>query len=380
MKRMRQRSAGWFWRFVLLGCVGVACALVGLPAAMAQPATVDYGALAKENSYVIKNFTFANGETLPEIRINYVTWGDPKKDSAGHMTNAVLLCHGTTGSWRSFASPWWATKLYGSGQPLDLTKYFVIASDALGAGKSSKPSDGLRMQFPKYTHADVVQAQYLLLTQGLSVQHLQAVIGISYGGRQAWQWSVQYPEFMRGIVPLISSPFPNAGRRGMQDFLGIAPLLSDPTWHNGAYTEQPRNLPLALMAFWVFVDGAGHLWEVAPTREQSWQYLPDLAKRVGQNLDANDWIYQLRVSEGYDVASQLDRIKARVLVLNMAGDEMVPVELGHLERAVEKLGEQAEYLVVKEAAGYGHGAVAQTVDIYGPKIGAFLQKLETAHK
>jgi homoserine O-acetyltransferase len=380
MKRMRQMSAVWSWTLVLLGHVGVACALLGLPVTLAQPATGDYVALAKENSDVIKNFMFANGETLPELRINYVTWGNPKSDSAGHITNAVLLCHGTAGSWRSFASPWWANKLYGPRQPLDLTKYFVIASDALGAGKSSKPSDGLRMQFPTYTHADVVHAQYLLLTQGLRVQHLQAVMGISYGGRLAWQWGVQYPEFMRGIVPLIASPFPNAGRRGMQDFLGIEPLLRDPTWNHGVYTEQPRNLPLAIMTFWVFVDGAGHLWEVAPTREQAWQYLPDLAKRVGQNLDANDWIYQLRVSDGYDVASQLDRIKAHVLVVNMAGDEMVPVELGHIERALEKLGDKAEYVLVKEAAGYGHAAVSQTVDIYGPKIGAFLQQLETASK
>src|SRR5262249_29218335 len=143
-------------------------------------------------SYVLKNFTFASGETLAELRINYATWGDPKTDRGGRITNAILLCHGTTGSWQGFGRPWWAAKLYGPGQPLDITKYFIIASDTIGAGKSSKPSDGLRMQFPKYTHADVVKAQYLLLTGGLGVHHLHAVIGISFGGRQAWQWSVQY--------------------------------------------------------------------------------------------------------------------------------------------------------------------------------------------
>ena len=266
--------------------------------------------------------------------------------------------------------------MYGPGQPLDITKYFIVASDTIGSGKSSKPSDGLRMKFPKYTHADVVRAQHTLLTEGLGIRHLHAVIGISYGGRQVWQWSVQYPEFMRGIVPLVSSPFPNAGRRGMQDFLGIEAVITDPTWNNGDYTEQPRNFPFAWMVFSVFVDGAGHLWDVAPTRERSFQYLPEFARRVVQNLDANDWIYQLRVNDDFDAYSQLERVQARVLVINMAADEAVPVELGHMEKALEKLKGKAEYLLVSEAASHGHLAVMQTVEIYGPKIGEFLQKLE----
>ncbi len=371
-----QRFIAWPRRVALLGYVGVVVALMGVPAIAAQLAAVDYVALAKEGSYVIKNFTFTSGERLDELRIQYATWGEPKKDRDGHITNAILLCHGTTGSWQSFARPWWAANMYGPEQPLDLAQYFVIASDAIGSGKSSKPSDGLRMNFPKYRHDDVVKAQHILLTEGLGVRHLHAVIGISFGGRQAWQWSVQYPEFMRGIVPIASSPFPNAGRRGMQDALGIEPLLRDPTWNQGAYTEQPRNLPLAMMAFWVFIDGVGHLWDVAPTRERSFQYLSELAKQLAQNLDANDWIYQLRVNDGFDAYSQLERVNARVLVINMAGDEMVPVDLGHLEKAMQKLGAKAEYLLVKEAAGYGHLAVGQTIDIFGPKIGAFVRKLE----
>jgi homoserine O-acetyltransferase len=162
----------------------------------------------------------------------------------------------------------------------------------------------------------------------------------------------------------------------MQDFLGIEPIIKDPTWNNGEYAEQPRNFQLALMFTAVFSDGAGHLWEVAPTRERSFQYLPEMAKRRAQTLDANDWIYQLRVNDGFDAYSQLERVKARVLVINMAGDELVPVELGHIEKAMEKLGAKAEYLLVREAAGHGHRAAGQTVEIYGPKIGEFLQKLE----
>ena len=376
MQLRPQGFIAWPRRAALLGCVGMVVALIGVPGIAAQLAAVDYAALAKEGSYVINNFTFASGERLDELRIQYATWGEPTKDRDGNITNAILLCHGTTGSWQSFARPWWAAKMYGPEQALDLSKYFVIASDAIGSGKSSKPSDGLRMNFPKYRLDDVVKAQHILLTEGLGVRHLHAVIGISFGGRQAWQWSVQYPEFMRGVVPIVSSPFPNAGRRGMQDALGIEPLLRDPTWNQGMYTEQPRNLPLAMMAFWVFIDGVGHLWEVAPTRERSFQYLSELAKQLAQNLDANDWIYQLRVNDGFDAYSQLERVKARVLAINMAGDEMVPVELGHVEKAMQKLGAKAEYLLVKEAAGHGHLAVGQTIDIFGPKIGAFVRKLE----
>lgn len=375
MKPMRLMSIAPLRKQWLLGCLGIVFALAGMSTAVAQPAPVDYLSLAKEGTHVVKNFAFTSGETLTELRLNYATWGEPKRDQAGHITNAILLCHGTTGTWRNFGQPWWSTRMYGPGQPLDISKYFVIASDTIGAGKSSKPSDGLRMQFPRYTHADVVKAQHALLTEKLGVDHLHAVIGISYGGRQAWQWSVQYPDFMRGVVPLISSPLPNAGRRGMQDFLGIELLLRDPTWNQGAYTDQPRNFPLAVMAYWVFLDGAGHLWDVAPTRERSFQYLPQVAKQVAQNLDPNDWIYQLRVNDGFDVYSQLERVKARVLVINMAGDEVVPVELGHIEKASAKLGQKAEYLLVREAAGYGHLAVVQTVDVYGPKIGEFLNKL-----
>jgi homoserine O-acetyltransferase len=348
--------------------------LLAVPIATAQQAPVDYASRAKEASFVVKDFAFVTGERLPELRINYATWGEPHRDKAGKITNAILLCHGTMGSWRGFAS-WWAANTFGPEQPLDTGKYFVIASDSIGTGKSSKPSDGLGMNFPKYRLDDVVHAQKRLLTEALDVHELVAVIGVSYGGRQTWQWGVQYPEAMRGLVPLISSPFPNAGRRGMQDFLPAEAITSDPTWNNGAYKEQPRNFPLAVMMFRLSLDGAGHLWEVAPTREQSFAYLPEATKQQVRSWDANDFLYQMRVNDGFDAYRDLDRVKARVLMINMAGDGLVPAELGHAEKVVEKLGPQAEYLLVKESYGYGHTAVGQTVAVYGPQIGAFLQRL-----
>jgi homoserine O-acetyltransferase len=231
------------------------------------------------------------------------------------------------------------------------------------------------MNFPKYRLDDVVQAQKRLLAEALDVQELVAVVGISYGGRQAWQWGVQYPEAMRGLVPLISSPFPNAGRRGMQDFLPAEAITSDPTWSNGAYKKQPSNFPLAVMMFWLTLDGAGHLWEVAPTREQSFSYLPQATKQQVRSWDANDFLYQMRVNDGFDAYRNLDRVKARVLMINMAGDGLVPTELGQAEKVMQKLGPKVEYLLVKESYGYGHIAVGQTAAVYSPKIGEFLRSL-----
>ncbi len=348
--------------------------LLGVPLATAQPAPVDYASRAKEASFVVRDFSFVTGERMQELRINYVAWGEPKRDKTGKITNAILLCHGTMGNWRSFAG-WWAARMFGPGQPLDITRYFVIASDSIGVGKSSKPSDGLGMNFPKYRLDDVVHAQKRLVTEALGVQELVAVIGISYGGRQTWQWGVQYPELMRGLVPLISSPFPNAGRRGMQDFLPAEAITLDPTWNNGAYKEQPRNFPLAVMTFWLTLDGAGHLWEVAPTRDRSFSYLPEATKQQARSWDANDFLYQMRVNDGFDAYRELDRVKARVLMINMAGDGLVPVELGHAEKVLEKLGTKSDYLLVKEAYGYGHIAVGQTAAVYGPKIAEFLRRL-----
>ena len=344
-----------------------------VPIAAAQT-SVDHASRAKELTFIAKDFSFVSGERLAELRINYATWGEPKRDNAGKITNAILLCHGTMGSWRSFAG-WWASAMFGPGQPLDTNRYFVIASDSIGTGKSSKPSDGLRMSFPKYRLDDVVHAQKRLLAEALDVQELLAVVGVSYGGRQAWQWGVQYPEAMRGLVPLISSPFPNAGRRGMQDFLPAEAITSDPTWSNGTYKEQPKNLQLAAMIFLLSLDGAGHLWDVAPTREQSFSYLPDATSQFVRSWDANDFLYQMRVNDGFDAYRNLDRVKADVLMINMAGDELVPPELGHAQKVLLKLGAKADYLLVQEASGYGHIAVAQTAAVYGPRLGSFVQKL-----
>ncbi len=345
---------------------------------MPIPLSPDYAAIARETRCRLTDFRFEDGTQLPELHVNYATWGTPRRDPQGRITNAVLLCHGTAGFWRRFTEAWWAERMFGPGQPLDISRYYVIAPDHLGAGGSSKPSDGLRMAFPRYTHADVVQAHYRLLTEHLQIGHLLAVMGPSYGGRLCWQWAVSYPEFMDGIVPISATPYPLVGRRGMQDFLGTEPLLSDPTWNDGNYREQPRNFPIALMAFWVFVFGNGHLWDVAPTRDRSRTYLPHLVNKLARELDANDWIYQLRVNEHYNLIDQLQRLRARVLIVEMAGDDMVPPELGYPGQLLTRLGDRARAVVVSEGAHYGHAGIAKTMPLYSEPIGRFLRSLASA--
>lgn len=327
-----------------------------------------------ERAFVIQNFAFESGQTLDEVHINFVTLGTPKRDSDGSIVNGILLVHGTGSDWRAFAANWWTKNMFGPGQPLDLNNTFVVISDNLGAGASSKPSDGLRMKFPEYRHSDVVNAQHLLVKECLGIQRLHAVMGSSYGGRLSWQWAVQHPRSIKGVVTMIASPFPAAGRRGMQDSLGLEPLMIDPSWNGGDYEQQPQNLPLALMGYWVFVDGAHHLWRLAPTREGSLAYLPDLAKKLAAKIDANDWIYQLRVNNHFDVAASLDSIEAQVLAIELDGDEMVPVELGQMEEVKGRLGERVEYLLLNDT-GRGHSALPSLIQHIGPRIGQFLSKL-----
>ena len=328
-----------------------------------------------EKLHLIRNIEFDGGQTLAQARINYVTLGTPQHDSNGHINNAVLLIHGTASSWHMYAEKWWSSHMYGPGQPLDLRNTFIIISDNIGAGSSSKPSDGMRMGFPSYQHSDVVRAQHDLVTNKLGIQQLRAVIGSSYGGRLTWQWGIQYPDAVKGIIPMIASPFALAGRRGMQDYLGIEPLLLDPTWDGGNYNEPPRNFPLAIMAYWVFMSGVNHLWNAAPTRERSQQHLPRLAEKIAAKLDANDWIYQLRANDEFNVAPKLEEIQAQVLAIAVDGDEMVAVELGHLDEAKRRLGDKMDIVLAKDS-GRGHAALQHEVGAYAPKINQFLKSLD----
>ena len=206
------------------------------------PAVGDYTKLAVQGDYVVHDFKFHTGEKLPELRLHYAAWGTPRHNPAGEITNAVLLLHGTLGDGISWGHAYMSSStlhpVLGPGGALDTGEYYVIAPDTIGSGKSSRPSDGLRMKFPHYNLEDIVSAERLLV-EHVGVKHLIAVLGASMGGRQTWQWGVQYPEFMDALVPMISSPFPNVGRRGVIDFLPEAIIKADPGWKDGNYDKNP---------------------------------------------------------------------------------------------------------------------------------------------
>ena len=265
------------------------------------------------------------------------------------------MLHGTAGSGGSMLSPAFGEELFGPGQPLDAAKYFIILPDAVGHGKSSKPSDGLRMKFPRYNYDDMVDAQYRLLTEGLGVKHLRLVIGNSMGGMQTWIWGEQHPGFMDALVPMASQPTEMSGRNWMMRRMVIDSIRNDPAWNNGNYTTQPPSLRLANAYFGIVsIGGTLAYQDMAPTRAAA-DKLVDARLAAPLTADANDFLYQWDSSRDYDASPQLDRIRVPLLAINSADDERNPPELGTVDRAVQRLKNAKLYLIPASKDTRGHG-------------------------
>lgn len=301
-----------------------------------------------EGVWVARDFRFNTGEVMSEVRIHYRTIGDPSGEP-------VLVLHGTTGTGASMLTPGFAGELFGPGQPLDATKYFIILPDALGAGGSSKPSDGLRTRFPAYNYDDMVLAQRRLLTEHLKIRHLRLLIGNSMGGMHAWIWGVRYPDFMDALVPMASQPTEMSGRNWMLRRMLIEMVRKDPEYQGGDYTSQPRSLRLS-NAFFALATNGGTLacQKAAPTTELADEYVEaKLAQPF--TLDANDFIYQWSASRGYNPAPGLGKVKAAVLAINAADDERYPPETGLMERAMQLVGNGRLLLIPASEDTCGHG-------------------------
>jgi homoserine O-acetyltransferase len=304
---------------------------------------------------VLRNFRFATGETLPELRIHYVTLGTPRR-RAGRVRNAVLILHGTTGSGAGFLAPGFAGQLFGPGQPLDTATHYVILPDGIGHGASSKPSDGLRTRFPRYTYDDMVDAQHRLLTEVLGVGHLLLVTGTSMGGMHSWVWGERYPGFMDALVPLASVPTAIVGRNRMLRTLAMSAIRSDPAWAGGNYTAQPaQGLAGAAAMLFVMTSSPLQLHRQAPTRDSADRFIEQYVHTVAARSDANDFLYAFDASRDYDPAPGLARIVAPVLAINSADDEVNPPELGLMERLVPRVRRGRYVLVPTSAVTRGHG-------------------------
>ena len=301
----------------------------------------------KSDTWIVKDFRFHTGETLPELKLHYTTVGDPKGEP-------VLILHGTTGSGTNLLNAQFAGELFGPGQPLDASRYYIILPDALGVGKSSKPSDGLRMKFPRYNYDDQIDAQYRLVTEHLGVKRLRLLIGNSMGGMHVWLWAQKYAEMMDIAVPMGALPTEMAGRNWMMRRFIVESIRNDPAWMNGDYTEQPKSAKFAHVFYTIATNGGnyGH-YKNAPTRELADQAI---AKRMSEpfKADANDFIYGWESSRDYNPAPGLERIKATLLAINSADDERNPPEPPLLQREIKRVKNGGFLLIPASEETMGH--------------------------
>ena len=322
-------------------CFVLACAIL-----FSLGARADYPN-QKEGSWIAKDFKFSTGQVLPEVRLHYTTLGNPSGE-------AVLILHGTGGAGAGFLAKDFGGELFGAGQPLDASRYFIILPDALGAGKSTRPSDGLKAKFPAYNYDDMVHAQYRLVTEGLGIKHLRLVIGNSMGGMQTWMWGTKYPGFMDALFPMACQPTAMSGRNWMLRRMLTQSIRNDPEWNGGNYTAQPKNMQRHLLYFGLATTGGNiALYEAAPSAERG-------DKIIGERLnapfrgDANDTLFQWESSFDYDASRNLDRITAWVVAVNAADDERNPPEFGVMERELKRIRNASYVLIPASRDTRGH--------------------------
>ena len=310
-----------------------------------------YPSSPKEGDWIAKDFRFHTGEVTSELHVHYTTVGVPSGEP-------VVILHGTTGSGAGMLTPAFAGELFGPGQPLDANKYYIILPDAIGHGKTAKPSDGLRAKFPQYDYDDMVAAQHRLVTEGLGVRHVRMVLGFSMGGMNAWMWGEKYPDFMDTLVPMASQPSPMSSRNWMMRRLIIDSIRNDPDWKNGNYTNQPHSAQFASVFYGIATAGGTLAYQkMAPTREAADKLLDErLAAPFG--ADANDVLYQWASSGDYDPSPGLERIQATVLAINSADDERNPPETGITDRELKRIKNARLYLIPASEDTRGHLTVA----------------------
>ena len=309
-----------------------------------------------EADAVFKDYAFSTGERLPQIKIHYTTLGTPKRDKDGNISNAVMILHGTGGTGQQFFQPQFAGELFGPGQVLDTSKYFIILPDNVGHGKSSKPSDGLRMSFPKYDYSDMIATQHQLVTKTLGIKKLKLILGTSMGCMHAFMWGAQYPEAVEKLAPFACLPVEIAGQNRMWRKLSIDAIKADPIWNNGNYTAPPL-AGLRNAASLSLVAGANPLALQAqyPTRAAAETYTDEAFARIVTRYDANDIIYQLDSSRNYNPWPTLEAIKAPMLWINSADDFINPPNYGITELAMKRLPNAKFILIPASPETKGHG-------------------------
>jgi len=309
-----------------------------------------------ESDFVLPDFHFTSGETLPELRIHYRTLGKASKGADGLTTNAVLIMHGTTGSGAQFIRPEFAGELFGPGQPLDAAKFFIVLPDDIGHGKSSKPSDGMHAKFPRYGYRDMVEAERRLLVDGLGVNHARLVMGTSMGGMHTWLWGEIHPEFMDALMPLASLPTQISGRNRAWRRIVIDAIRNDPAWAEGDYKTQPSGLRTAAEMLWFMSSNPILRQKEAPSLAKTDQVLDKFVNEYVKTADANDVLYAVEASHDYDPGPDLEKIQAPLLAINSADDLINPPDLGILEREIKRVPKGRAVILPLSDKTRGHGS------------------------
>jgi homoserine O-acetyltransferase len=313
------------------------------------------GPAPQSGTFVVKDFQFKSGEKLPEVKLHYYTLGTPQKDSSGKVRNAVLILHGTGGTGRQFLTPNFGGVLFGPGQLLDASKYFIILPDSVGHGESSKPSDGLHMRFPHYEYDDMIELQYRLLTQGLGVNHLRLVMGTSMGGMHSWLWAEQHSDFMDAAMPLASQPAEIAGRNRMMRRMIMDDIRNSPDWNNGEYKNQPQGLAAALEVLLLMGSAPLRMQKEEPTRDQADAYVEKFVADREKTTDANDMLYYFDASRNYNPEPQLEKITVPLTAVNSADDAINPPELKIIDRDIQRIKNGKYVLLPITDQTRGHG-------------------------
>ena len=339
-----------------LAAAWLASAVTGaLPGAVAAGAEASYPPPV-QGDFLLKDFRFVSGESLPELRIHYRTFGTPRADAHGVVHNAVLILHGTGGSGASLVRAEFAGELFAAGQPLDAAKYFIVLPDGIGHGHSSKPSDGLHARFPHYGYRDMVEAQYRLLTEGLHVSHARLVMGTSMGGMHTWLWGEEHPQFMDALMPLASLPTQISGRNRAWRRVIIDAIRNDPAWQGGEYSSEPPSLRTALEMLWLVSSNPVLRQDEAPTLARADQALDAYVNDQMRSADANDLLYAVSASQDYDPGPALEKIEAPLIAVNSADDLINPPELKILEREIQRVPHGRAVVIPFSERTRGHGS------------------------
>jgi homoserine O-acetyltransferase/O-succinyltransferase len=364
---------------LLLGAVGVGAGEIarrkaqgaqGDQTQFTSPFVEEANKAAKQADAWFANYRFREGETLDRLRIRYATLGSPHRNAHGEIDNAVLVLHWTGSSSTVLLSPAYTDALYGPGKPLDASRYYLIIPDNIGCGQSSKPSDGLRARFPNYNYGDNVDLQYKLVTETLGLKHLHAIVGMSMGGMNAWQWAEAYPDFTDGVMPVVSLPIKVSGRNLIWRKLAIDSILSDPEYDGGNYTKPTRGWIQAYQLLRMMIDGVPHLQAIAPDSPGADKFNAE-ARAQALQADANDVLYSLRASRDYDPEPRLSTIKSKVFALNFTDDEFNPDVLGILETQISKVKNGRYVVQPGSSASFGHLTMAHP-ELWANHVGDFM--------